>query len=315
MSEYDVLIAGGGVAGPVAAKFCAMRGLRTLLVEKEKVPREKVCSGIQFPYFEKIIGDRIPADRLCNNVLSRVEIHYPNGRTVRMRFPMLNFMRKRLDEWLCLLARERGAEFRDSCTLKDFEEDADGIIARLESGGREEEVRAKYLVDATGLRSGIRRRIGNAEAFRKERSGPTLSYYFRAEGDLEPDTVYQFWNIEYNDAMFAWVYNKTLDDGLDYWVVGTKHDQDVRARLSLFFDHVIALYRLKNVEVVKKESYGASMSMASEERIWLGRGRVLMTGDAAGLVDLARGMGMDAAALSGRLAARAIAASLAGGSP
>jgi len=55
--------------------------------------------------------------------------------------------------------------------------------------------------------------------------------------------------------------------------------------------------------------------MASEERIWLGRGRVFMTGDAAGLVDLARGMGMDAAALSGRLAARAIGASIAEGKP
>ena len=51
MKEYDVFIAGGAVAGPVAAKFCAKRGLKTLLVEKGKVPREKPCSGIQFPYF------------------------------------------------------------------------------------------------------------------------------------------------------------------------------------------------------------------------------------------------------------------------
>jgi len=51
MREYDVFIAGGAVAGPVAAKFCAMQNLNTLLVEKAKVPREKPCSGIQFPYF------------------------------------------------------------------------------------------------------------------------------------------------------------------------------------------------------------------------------------------------------------------------
>jgi len=39
----------------------------------------------------------------------------------------------------------------------------------------------------------------------------------------------------------------------------------------------------------------------------LGEGRILLVGDAAGLVDLYRGVGMDNAALSGRLAVKAIA--------
>ncbi len=53
MKEYDVFVAGGAVAGPVAAKFCAKQNLKTLLVKQAKVPREKPCSGIQFPYSEK----------------------------------------------------------------------------------------------------------------------------------------------------------------------------------------------------------------------------------------------------------------------
>ena len=40
-----------------------------------------------------------------------------------------------------------------------------------------------------------------------------------------------------------------------------------------------------------------------------------MVGDAAGLIDPTRGVGMDAAALSGRLAAKAIRLSLSGGGP
>ena len=82
MKAYDVFIAGGAIAGPVAAKFCAKQGLKTLLIEKGKVPREKPCSGIQFPYFEKIIGDPIPPARLCNHTLSKVEMHFPNGRVI-----------------------------------------------------------------------------------------------------------------------------------------------------------------------------------------------------------------------------------------
>jgi len=315
MKRYDVFVAGGAVAGPVAAKFCAMQGLKTLLVEKAKVPREKPCSGIQFPYFEKIIGDPIPPDRLCNNTLSKVEMHLPNGKVISAGFPMLNFMRDTFDEWLCCLAQDYGAEFRDGCRFKDLDETDSGILVHLETDRGVETVEAQYVIDATGMRPVIRRRLRVAKGFSQGSTGAALNYYFSADGDLEPDTLYQFWNIEYNNMMFAWIYNKTLNDGNDYWVVGTGYDRDIHARLDGFFDHIKALYHLKNVRVVKKEGYSSSLSFADKERIWLGERNVLMVGDAAGLIDLTRGVGMDAAALSGRLSAKAIGLSIKGGKP
>jgi flavin-dependent dehydrogenase len=93
-------------------------------------------------------------------------------------------------------------------------------------------------------------------------------------------------------------------------VVGTAHQEDIYLHLDRFFDHVKARYRLTNVNIVKKEGYSAAMSMADEKRIWLGERNFLMAGDAAGLIDVARGVGMDAAALSGRLAAKAIGLSM-----
>jgi flavin-dependent dehydrogenase len=42
---YDVIVAGAGPAGSTAARLCAEHGLRTLLLEKEKIPREKPCAG------------------------------------------------------------------------------------------------------------------------------------------------------------------------------------------------------------------------------------------------------------------------------
>jgi len=306
MKEYDVFIAGGAVAGPVAAKFCAKQGLKTLLVEKARVPREKPCSGIQFPYFEKIIGDLIPKDRLCNHVLSRTEMHFPNGRVITGNFPMLNFMRDTFDEWLCILAQSYGAEFRGGCSFKDFDETDNGIIAHLETGNGVEKIKTKYVIDATGMRPVIRRKLRKDGGFQKGSTGAALNYYFTADGNLERDKLYQFWDIEYNNMMFAWVYNKTLSDGKDYWVVGTGYDKDIYKRLDNFFEHIQELYQLKNVEIVKKEGYSSSMTFEDNDRIWLGEKKFLMIGDAAGLIDLTRGVGMDAAALSGRLAAKAI---------
>jgi len=315
MKEYDVFIAGGAIAGPVAAKFCAKQNLKTLLVEKAKVPREKPCSGIQFPYFEKIIGDRIPRDRLCNNVLSKVEMHFPNGKVISSNFPMLNFMRDTFDEWLCILAQNYGAEFRDGCSFKDFDETDDGIIVHLETENGPETIKTKYVIDATGMRPVIRRKLKKGGGFQKGSTGAALNYYFTANGNLEPDKLYQFWDIEYNNMMFAWVYNKTLDDGKDYWVVGTGYDKDIYMRLDSFFEHIKELYQLKNVKIAKKEGYSSSMTFSDEERIWLGEKHFLMVGDAAGLIDLTRGVGMDSAALSGRLAAKAIGLSQKNGKP
>ena len=315
MKEYDVFIAGGAVAGPVAAKFCAIQNLSTLLVERAKVPREKPCSGIQFPYFERIIGEHIPPDRLCNNKLSKVEMHFPNGKVMSAKFPMLNFMRDTFDEWLCHLAQKYGAEFRDSCCFKDFEETDNGIVIHLETDEGVEVIKTKYVIDATGMRPAIRRKLRKAEGFQNGSTGAALNYYFTADGNLESDKLYQFWDIEYNNMMFAWVYNKTLNDGNDYWVVGTGYDRDINQRLDKFFDHIKELYHLKNVRIVKKEGYSSSMSFTDEGRIWLGEGNFLIVGDAAGLIDLTRGVGMDAAALSGRLAAKAIGLSQTSGKP
>src|SRR5207253_42629 len=43
MEIFDVAIVGGGPAGSSCAAFCALAGLRALVLEREKFPREKVC--------------------------------------------------------------------------------------------------------------------------------------------------------------------------------------------------------------------------------------------------------------------------------
>ena len=217
-------------------------------------------------------------------------------------------MRKPFDDWLNIIAQEEGAEFRDECVCQKIEEKKDYNIVTLVKPKEKEtfEIKAKYVLDATGLRPKIRSQLRPQDTSSGSEGG-TLNYYIDGDADLDPEALYQFWNIEWNNVMFAWIYIKTLDDGKDYWVVGTGGNNiDVQQYQARFYNAMKERFNI-NGEIVKREGYKTNMDMYSKDRVWLGQNKVLMIGDAAGLIDQVRGVGMDAAAMSGRIAARAIA--------
>ncbi len=252
MLDYDVIVIGGGIAGSCCAKDLATAGMKVLLIEKEKVPRNKPCSGIQWPYFEKIIGEKIPKNRLCNYQIEKVHAELPDGFTSHSKMKMLNFMRKPFDQWLNLVAQKNGVLFWDETKFVDFIEKVTHIkVELIRKGNQRHKITTKYLIDATGLRPVIRKKL-RPEDFSTKSTGATLNYYIEGTAELEPDTLYQIWNLEFCDTMFAWVYTKTLDDGKDYWVVGTGGNTgSVKERHAKFYKYIQDKYNLKG-EIVKE---------------------------------------------------------------
>ena len=45
MLYFDVVVVGAGPAGSTAAKFLAEKGVKVLLIDKSKFPRDKSCGG------------------------------------------------------------------------------------------------------------------------------------------------------------------------------------------------------------------------------------------------------------------------------
>ncbi len=297
LEEYDVVVVGGGVAGSVAARFAAKSGFKTLLAEKFKTPRNKPCSGIQFPYFEKLIGEKIPREKLCGNELFKVEMITPTDKVLKGGMKMLNFWRSTFDSWLNSLAEDAGADFRDNTSLTDFVEDKseDKITVKVSVEGEHREVKARYLIGADGMLSRVRRKM-RPQDFNRKASGATINYYFVGKANLDPNTLYMFYKREFCPLMFAWVYLKD-----DKWVIGTGANENPLEYADGFFNYVKEKYELRG-EIVKKEGFSSTM----KSTVFLGEGQILLVGDAAGLVDLYRGVGMDNAALSGRLAVKAI---------
>jgi geranylgeranyl reductase family protein len=295
MKKYDVIVVGGGIAGSVAARFSAKQGFKTLLLEKYKTPRNKPCSGIQFSYFEKLIGKKIPRDKLCKNELYKVDMVTPKGKTLGGKMKMLNFWRSTFDSWLNQLAIEEGAIFQDNTRLIEFKKDEKEINLTILKDNKSTQIRTRYLIGADGILSGIRNKL-QSESFDKKRLGTAINYYFEGEGNLDPNKLYMYYDRDFCPLMFAWVYLKD-----EKWVIGTGANENAVEYVERFFKYVKEKYSLKG-KIVKKEGFASTQKITT----YLGADNILLTGDAAGLIDLYRGVGMDLAALSARFAVKAI---------
>lgn len=296
MEKYDVVVVGGGIAGSIAARLAAENGLKSLLIEKFKTPRNKPCSGIQFSYFEKLVGRPIPKAKLCANEIYNIYFITPDDKTFKAKMKVLNFWRSTFDRWLNDLAVEEGAIFQDQTRMINFEQANDGIRLQLQKGTESREILANYLIAADGMSSKIRKKLRPDDYFLKAPGG-TINFYCRGEGDLDPNGLYMVNIKEYAPMMFAWIYMKD-----DLWVIGTgTENEPVKDYVDRFYAYVCKKYHFRG-EIVRREGFASPLKGG----VFLGEGNILLCGDAAGLLDAYRGVAMDNAALSARFAVQAI---------
>src|SRR5512132_2630346 len=90
MEIFDVAIIGGGPAGSSCAAFCAFAGLRTVVLEREKFPREKVCGDCLNPSCWPVLrrlGIAEGVRQLPHGILNAVEFIAIGGRKVIVDLP------------------------------------------------------------------------------------------------------------------------------------------------------------------------------------------------------------------------------------
>src|SRR5256714_3481854 len=125
MEVVDVAIVGGGPAGSTCAAFCAAAALRTVVIEREKFPREKVCGDCINPACWPVIERLGVADEIRNlahGVLDAVEFISIRGQKLRIDLPHgdrseIAIKRSVFDHLLLNRARALGSEVREDATL------------------------------------------------------------------------------------------------------------------------------------------------------------------------------------------------------
>src|SRR3982751_3272811 len=125
METFDVAIVGGGPAGSSCAAFCAMAGLQSLILDREKFPREKVCGDCLnpscWPVLERLgLTQRIRD--LPHSKLTSVQFIAIDGQKTIVDLPAgdeseLSIKRSLLDDLLLKRARELGAHVNVDTTV------------------------------------------------------------------------------------------------------------------------------------------------------------------------------------------------------
>lgn len=169
----DVLIVGGGPTGLATANALGQRGVDLLLVEQDPGVAELPRAVSVDDEAMRLMQSLGLLDEAQQVVLAGTGTKYYGARgqlltygrgpdRLRYGHPVKNPMDHSEFQQMLLdgLDRFPNVEARHRTRLLGFEQDPDGVTARLAVAGEESEVRCRYLVGADGGRSVVRSAIG-----------------------------------------------------------------------------------------------------------------------------------------------------------
>jgi digeranylgeranylglycerophospholipid reductase len=306
--ECDVAVAGGGPAGLSAAAAAARKGLRVIVFEQNREIGSPVrTSGGSFVEDLQALG--IPS-RLYH-VVSRARFLSPNHE-VKFAYdrPRLCIIDVHATyQFLATEAIEAGARMELGCAAKGVLRDGDRVtgIALRDRRGREFEVHAPLVIDATGHRSVLLRDAGLYGGCK--RFGVGAEYDLHAPS-FDRDEAVLIVGSRVAPSGYAWAFpwgdrRVRLGVGVIHPDVATNPDELLDELLARSTEFGMKLHDAQPLEV----HHGLIPSEGPFGPI-VGEG-ILGAGDAAGQPSALLGEGIRWAILAGRLAGRVAAEALA----
>ncbi len=316
MRSPDVVVVGAGPAGSLAARHLALAGVRVLLLERATFPRDKPCGdGVSYAGLEVLARNGLGEWAAGFTAPEVLRVVAPNGEYVEIRPPALapgecygrTIPRRLLDARLAQSAVEAGARLQEGVWVRRVEREAAGL--RVVADGLT--VSAPLVILADGSLATVTRRLGLPAG---ETEMVAVRQYLA--GDDAPAGLLE---LHFQRAIvpgYTWIF--PLGDGRVNVGSGAFTAQTRAGGLNLreVLSRFIADQQAAAGRLARARPLGPPRGHPLRTRLDRARpyaDRLLVVGDAAGLVNPLTGEGITPAMESGEIAARYAVAALESG--
>jgi geranylgeranyl reductase family protein len=269
---WDVAVIGAGPAGAMAAYAAASQGKRVVILERFHIPRYKTCAGGLIGASMKALPPGFAPPVKATATTFTFAMRGRAGKTKAAKVPLINLVsRDEFDAMLVDAAVAAGAVVHDDAVVTRLTAEDDTVCVTVRNLG---EVRARAVVGADGSAGRSAAYVGVVAE----------QVYLGLELELvtPPDQAAEWANRVLVDwgtisGGYAWVFPK--GDTLSVGVVAERGNPDqARAYLQEFLER----QDLDKQEILVNSGHLARCRTQDSP---LYRGRVLVAGDAAGLLE------------------------------
>ena len=196
--DYDVVVAGGSVAGLLCAREIAVRGHKVLVIEEDyEIGTPEHCGGLVSTSAMDDLGI-IPMRVTLDNKVRSARIVAPSGKSFTLDArpqQVIVLDRREFDKQIAHQAKVNGAEIRVRSSLREITKDG----VRTTDG----DIKCKIIVDARGVSSLIH----------KDRTGTLQSAQYEVYADwIDKEQVEVYLDQEKYPGFFAWVIPTRRDE-------------------------------------------------------------------------------------------------------
>ncbi len=297
MKHFDVAIIGSGPSGASTAFHLAKKGISTVIIEKEKLPRYKTCGG-GFVFRGR---KNMPFD--ISNVIEREfntvdiflgkKLHF---QTVRKDPTITMIMRDSFDNLIVEEAKKLGVTLLENNKLTAITfKDKKAYLTTSET-----EISASFVIAADGALSPTAKMAGWDKETRK--LIPALEYEVEVPEEdfnrLKDEVRFDIDAIPYG---YAWNFPKK-----NHLSVGVASTKKAKINLKKYYQEYLKTIGITTI--LKESQHGFQIPIAPRTDGFV-KNNVFLIGDAAGFADPITAEGISNAIYSGVLVAEAISES------